>query len=154
MRVPGIHVWLTAGVVAVTSIGAVTAFSLTGSSEAEQRLPSVAPPPAVAAPLDPAPLPVAPPQPPAPEPAVAAQPPADEPTRAAEPEPDRSSSGNRDAEPRERRPDPPKDRDKDRDKDKPGKDKPRADPDGTQEQKLAYACQHGFVEGKMCRGYT
>jgi hypothetical protein len=150
MRVPGIHVLLTAGVVAVTSIGTVAAFSLTGSSEAEQRLPAVAPPPAVAAPLDPAPLPVAPPQPASPAPVVA-QEPAAEPTPTAEPESDRSSD-DRDAETRERRPDPPKDRGRDRD-DRPGKSTVKPDPDGTDEQKLAYACKAGFLKGDICKPY-
>lgn len=157
MRVPGVHVLLTAGVVAVTSIGTVAAFSLTGTGEAEQRLPAVAPPPAVAAPLDPAPLPVAPPQPAAAPAPVAAQEPSAEPTRTAEPERGRSSGDARDDETRERRRDPPK-KDKHEDKGKgngkgQGKSTVKPDPDGTDEQKLAYACRGGFLKGDMCKPY-
>lgn len=145
MRIPGIHVLLTAGVVAVTSIGAVTAFSLTSSSEAEQRLPDVAPPPGVAAPLDPAPLPAPPPsQPAAPAPIVA-----QEPTQDPEPTAERDRGSDDRDEPTRERPEPPRGDDK---PDTPSTVKP--DPDGTREQKLAYACQHGFLEGKICKGYT
>jgi type IV secretory pathway VirB10-like protein len=147
MRVPGIHVLLTAGVVAVTSIGTVAAFSLAGSSEAEQRLPAVAPPPAVAAPLEPAPLPPAPPAPASPAPA-AEQDPAAEPTRDAAPDRDRSDDGDRPT--RERDPDPPKDRGDD----KPAKSTVKPDPHGTDQQKLAYACQSGFLHGDICKRYT
>ncbi|TCK26560.1 hypothetical protein [Pseudonocardia endophytica] len=148
MRVPGIHVLLTAGVVAVTSIGTVAAFSLTGSSEAEQRLPAVAPPPAVAAPLEPAPLPPAPPAPASPAPVVEQETSAPEPTRDATPERDRSDDGDRPT--RERRPDPPKDKGDD----KPGKSTVKPDRNGTDEQKLAYACQAGFLHGDICKRYT
>ena len=152
MRVPGIHVLLTAGIVAVTSIGTVAAFSLTGSSEAEQRLPAVAPPPAAAAPLDPAPLPVAPPQPAATAPVVAPDPTTDA-APAAEPQQRDEPSGDRAVDTPERRPDPPRDRDDDKPKkpDKPHKVK--ADPNGTDEQKLAYACRSGMFHGKICKQY-
>ena len=151
MRVPGVHVLLTAGVVAVTSIGTVAAFSLTGSSDAEPRLPAVAPPPAVAAPLDPAPMPVAPPQPPAPSSSAPAvdQEPAAEPTRAAEPERDRSSD-DKESETRERRPDPPRKKKHDT---KPSRSTVKPDKDGTDEQKLAYACGAGYLKGDICEPY-
>lgn len=150
MRIPGIRVLLTAGIVAVTSIGTVTAFSLSSSGEADQRLPAVAPPPAAAAPLDPAPLPAAPPSPPTSPAPVAAEreTPSAEPTRAAEPESDDAPARRPDTETPDRRPDPPKD------DAGPKKPKVEADPNGTREQKLAYACRNGFYEGKICDRYT
>lgn len=145
MRLPGVHVLLTAGVVALTTLGTVSAFSLTGTAAPGPELPPVAPPPAAAAPEVPAPpLPAPPPQA-APRPVVRAEEPAAEPTRA--PRAGRADEGagsgedfpsgerTRTSEPRRPAPE------------RPGRQRPEE----RWKKQIEYGCRHGYLDEEYCR---
>ncbi|MBW0101595.1 hypothetical protein [Pseudonocardia sp. KRD291] len=144
MRLPGVHVLLTAGVVAVTSIGTVTAFSLTGAASGP-ALPPAAPPPAASAPAVPAPPLPAPPPSIAPQPVVETEEPAPETTRAAP----RSSTEDEDGARSERRDRAAErsERNERRQQDRPGRDRSN----DRFENQVEYACQEGYVDEEYCR---